>query len=185
VAEESASTVRLQAVSSERNRRLICFVTFALGRLARSSLVSETPYLRGIEPAMPETLNAAGDRAPDAWEPLVAIADVAGGVWPQRARNAALALTGVDMAALADSDVDIELLSDIAQILNACDTLAPTAEQLKNNKHLAVEALETVRRSDGQAGGNRPPRRVVGLGGERLTNALASAGDPPALPGWQ
>ena len=71
--------------------------------------------LRDIEPDMPETLNAAGDRAPDAWEPLVAIADVAGGVWPQRARNAALALTGVDMAALADSDVDIELLFDIAK----------------------------------------------------------------------
>jgi putative DNA primase/helicase len=85
--------------------------------------------LRKIEPDMPESLNAAGDRAPDAWEPLVAIADVAGGVWPQRARNAALALTGVDMAALSDSDVDIELLPDIDQILNACDIFAATAEQ--------------------------------------------------------
>ena len=45
--------------------------------------------LRDIEPDMPEALNAAGDRATDAWEPLIAIADVAGGDWPQRARNAA------------------------------------------------------------------------------------------------
>ena len=34
--------------------------------------------LRDIEPKMPEALNAAGDRAPDAWEPLFAIADRGG-----------------------------------------------------------------------------------------------------------
>jgi putative DNA primase/helicase len=145
----------------------------ALRRKIARFVADNEQRLRDIEPDMPEALNAAGDRAPDAWEPLIAIADVAGGVWPQRARAAALALTGVDAAALADSDVEIELLSDIAQILNACDTFAPTAEQLKSNKSIAVEALEAVGRGGGQDGAH-PPRRIVGLGGEQLTNALAT-----------
>ena len=38
------------------------------------------------------------DRAQDNWEPLLAIADLAGGMWPQRARTAALALSGAEDA---------------------------------------------------------------------------------------
>jgi Protein of unknown function (DUF3631) len=41
----------------------------------------------------PELPNGLNDRAEDNWEPLIAIADVAGGDWPQRARAAALALS--------------------------------------------------------------------------------------------
>ncbi|MEU7863881.1 DUF3631 domain-containing protein [Nonomuraea sp. NPDC049141] len=44
--------------------------------------------LEEAEPAMP-----VEDRAADTWEPLVIIADHAGGPWPDRARAAALALT--------------------------------------------------------------------------------------------
>ena len=134
-------------------------------------VVDNEQRLRDIEPDMPEALSAAGDRAPDAWEPLVAIADVAGGAWPERARNAALALAGVDAAPL-DGDIDIALLSDISQILDACDAFEPTAEQLKNNKHVAVEALEAVRHGEDHTA--RRLRRIVGLGGEQLTNALAT-----------
>jgi hypothetical protein len=126
--------------------------------------------LREIEPQAPDALDAAGDRAADAWDPLFAIADVAGGAWPRRARAAALALSGADTTSLGESDVDVELLSDIAQVLDACDALGPTAEQLKTDKHIAVQALEAASRSDGQ----RDPRRVIGLGGEQLTNALAT-----------
>ena len=94
-------------------------------------VIDNEQRIRDIEPDMPEALSAAGDRAPDAWEPLVAIADVAGRAWPERARNAALALAGVDAAPL-DGDIDIALLSDISQILDACDAFEPTAEQLKS-----------------------------------------------------
>lgn len=134
-------------------------------------VIDNEQRIRDIEPDMPEALSAAGDRAPDAWEPLVAIADVAGGAWPERARNAALALAGVDAAPL-DGDIDIALLSDISQILDACDAFEPTAEQLKNNKHVAVEALEAVRHGEDHTA--RRLRRIVGLGGEQLTNALAT-----------
>jgi putative DNA primase/helicase len=47
--------------------------------------------LRDAVPVMPEGLD---DRAADAWEPLIAIADLAGGEWPDRARRAALKLSG-------------------------------------------------------------------------------------------
>src|SRR5262245_27913187 len=43
------------------------------------------------DPQMPETLN---DRAADNWRPLLAIADLAGGEWPQLARQACLTLSG-------------------------------------------------------------------------------------------
>jgi hypothetical protein len=44
--------------------------------------------LADYEPALPVT-----DRAADLWEPLVSIADAAGGSWPERARIAAQAMT--------------------------------------------------------------------------------------------
>jgi hypothetical protein len=47
--------------------------------------------IAGAEPALPESLN---DRAADVWEPLLALADLAGGEWPARAREAARALSG-------------------------------------------------------------------------------------------
>jgi putative DNA primase/helicase len=43
------------------------------------------------KPALPDALN---DRAQDNWEPLLAIADFAGGRWPTEARRAALAISG-------------------------------------------------------------------------------------------
>jgi len=44
--------------------------------------------LESMEPEMP-----VEDRAADTWEPLVAVADFAGGEWPNRARTAVVALT--------------------------------------------------------------------------------------------
>jgi putative DNA primase/helicase len=47
--------------------------------------------LRAADPKMPAELN---DRAQDAWRPLLAIADAAGGIWPEKARHAAVSLSG-------------------------------------------------------------------------------------------
>jgi putative DNA primase/helicase len=49
--------------------------------------------LRAAEPDVPAGLS---DRAADNWRPLLAIADLAGDDWPRRARQAALALSGVE-----------------------------------------------------------------------------------------
>ncbi len=64
--------------------------------------------LREAEPTIPDEL---GDRAADVWEPLLAIADDAGGPWPERARRAAAVLAGKQ--ATDDDSVGVQLLFDI------------------------------------------------------------------------
>jgi putative DNA primase/helicase len=58
------------------------------------------------DPAVPEVLN---DRAADNWRPLLAIAELAGGSWPEQARRAACTLSGEE----SDGAVNVELLKDI------------------------------------------------------------------------
>jgi hypothetical protein len=48
---------------------------------------------RRIAEAEPEVPGVLHDRAGDVWEPLLALADAAGGEWPKRARQAAIGLT--------------------------------------------------------------------------------------------
>lgn len=66
--------------------------------------------VRLARPDLPEQLN---DRAQDNWEPLLAIADIAGGQWPSLARAAALKLSGATDSTLT---IGVELLSDIREI---------------------------------------------------------------------
>lgn len=68
--------------------------------------------VRRARPDLPQNLN---DRAQDNWEPLLAIADVAGGSWPELARRAALKLSGTDSPTMT---VGTELLSDIQEIFS-------------------------------------------------------------------
>ena len=63
-------------------------------------------------PELPASLN---DRAQDNWEPLLAIADVAGGTWPELGRRAALKLSGADSPTMT---VGTELLSDIQEVFD-------------------------------------------------------------------
>lgn len=56
------------------------------------------------------------DRAADLWEPLVTIADIAGGSWPERARDAARHHVGAE-ADDEDESVGIEMLRDIREVL--------------------------------------------------------------------
>jgi hypothetical protein len=51
------------------------------------------------DPDVPDELN---DRAADNWRPLLAIADLAGGDWPHRAREAACVLSGAGHEAKSD-----------------------------------------------------------------------------------
>jgi hypothetical protein len=68
---------------------------------------------RDGDPPLPEALN---DRAQDNWRPLIAIADVAGGHWPETARRVAIQLSGGE----ADEEVlPIELLRDLREIFAA------------------------------------------------------------------
>lgn len=68
--------------------------------------------LRDLDPPVPEELH---DRAADNWRPLIAIADLVGGPWPQRARDAALALSGDPDTETDDSD-RFMLLADLREL---------------------------------------------------------------------
>jgi putative DNA primase/helicase len=56
----------------------------------------------------PQIPNALNDRAADNWRPLLAIADLAGGEWPQLARQACLTLSGE----AAEESLGVMLLAD-------------------------------------------------------------------------
>ena len=70
-------------------------------------------HAEAIRQARPEIPDELHDRAQDNWEPLVAIADRAGGEWPTLARQVALALS--DSAPTGDS-LKVELLRDVQRI---------------------------------------------------------------------
>jgi hypothetical protein len=69
------------------------------------------------EPDMPPGLD---DRAEDVWESLLAIADLAGGGWPARARRAALVLSA---ATATDTTLTERLLADLHHVFGAADTM--------------------------------------------------------------
>jgi hypothetical protein len=67
-----------------------------------------------LEKARPTIPLELGDRAADVWEPLLAISDLAGGVWQQRAREAAMALSGTGVR--EDDSLGVLLLKDIRNV---------------------------------------------------------------------
>ena len=84
----------------------------ALRRKAARWAKDHLEALRGAEPEMPAGLN---DRQADNWRLLLALADVAGGEWPARARDAAIALSKADDDGEARG---IQALADIQQIFD-------------------------------------------------------------------
>ena len=74
------------------------------------------------EPEMPPSVS---DRAADIWEPLIAIADLAGGDWPVRARAAATAIVGTRVA--DDASVGVRLLSDCKAALDGDERVSTAA----------------------------------------------------------
>jgi len=71
--------------------------------------------LREAEPAMP-----VEDRAADTWEPLFAVADLAGADWPKRAHVAALQLTAEDET---DTTLGTRLLADLRDVIGDADAM--------------------------------------------------------------
>jgi hypothetical protein len=116
-----------------------------------SMLEHIAPHLMEARPTLPEALS---DRAADVWEPLLAIADLAGGDWPARARRAALALSGGNTS--EDESVGIRLLADIRRAYGEFDT-----ERLSSKQLLAfLNELEDAPWGEWQAG---KPLTAIGL----------------------
>ncbi|MEV7074829.1 DUF3631 domain-containing protein [Streptomyces sp. NPDC093990] len=78
----------------------------------------------GVFPELPEGIS---DRPADVWEPLLAIADAAGGAWPERARTACIEL--VNAAKTSDKgSIGIRLLTDLRDyVFNGIDRLPTVA----------------------------------------------------------
>jgi hypothetical protein len=77
--------------------------------------------LQHATPAMP-----LEDRAADTWEPLVAIADLAGGDWPARARDAAAIMTAAEAQQEEDTSASVRLLADLREVFGAAEALYTT-----------------------------------------------------------
>jgi len=95
------SIVRLRHADPEHFERLKA----KIARFAQDSGAA----IESARPELPESLN---DRAQDNWEPLLAIADHAGGDWPEKARKTAMRLSGSTDA----QSLSTELLADIRDI---------------------------------------------------------------------
>jgi Protein of unknown function (DUF3631) len=82
--------------------------------------------------ARPNMPPGVDDRDADVWEPLLAVADIAGGDWPELARKAAVALVAV--AREVEPSLNIRLLADLRVVFG-------DEEQLTTKKILAELCL--------------------------------------------
>lgn len=106
--------------------------------------------IENMRPSLPDDLN---DRAQDNWEPLLAIADHAGGEWPTLARAAAKKLSGTDQESVS---LSAELLADIQEVftgdrISTSDLLEKlTSDELKPwatyNRGKAMSARQLAKR---------------------------------------
>lgn len=90
-------------------------------RAALTVLMPSIPDLTVADAALPLELD---DRAQDGWEPLIAIADAAGGQWPARARAAAIAIFG--QRSSTDDSHQLRLLADTREVFGDAPAFLPT-----------------------------------------------------------
>ena len=90
-------------------------INYAAGLVdyARSADWWAETHMVTLRESDPELPNGLGDRARDNWRPLIAIADLAGGDWPDLARAAAISLTPGE-----ESSRGVVLLADLRAIFH-------------------------------------------------------------------
>lgn len=88
--------------------------------------------LRERDPALPDRLH---DRARDNWRPLMALAELAGEEWPQRASSAALRLSNAEGETASNTEL---LLADIAAFFEGRATERVRSQEVA--EHLAGQA---------------------------------------------
>jgi len=91
-----------------------------------------------LSSARPEMPHGVEDRAADVWEPLLAVADAAGGEWPSRARAAAVTL--VTAAKEGTPSLGVRLLQDLRQVFDEQDATALSTEIILRELCLLDEA---------------------------------------------
>lgn len=104
---------RAEAVERFRARKARAGTSPLLARLG-SWAAASIPALQGAEPELPDELS---DRAQDGAEPLLAIAELAGGDWSKRARSALVELFTGDNP--EDDSLGVRLLRDCRAVFEA------------------------------------------------------------------
>lgn len=112
VADRCARIHLHRATKDQRVERMRFRAVKQRAAIAAGELAQWVESLEGLADARPSIPDELNDRAADGWEPFFAIADAAGGEWPQSARHAAVALAGEAVAA-ADESQGVTLLRDI------------------------------------------------------------------------
>lgn len=85
--------------------------------------------MRELEDAEPDLPGGIVDRTADVWEPLVAVADAAGGAWPSRARAACLHLSTTGRT--TEPSLGVRLLADLRDVWH----------QLGDHDHAHTDAI--------------------------------------------
>jgi len=101
---------RAEKVAQFRSRRDGPVLTRVRDRVARWA-ADHLAALTTAEPVMP-----VEDRAADTWEPLIAVADAAGGHWPDTARAACRRLVAAADEAEEGRSLSVKLLADVRDI---------------------------------------------------------------------
>lgn len=96
-------------VESFRHREVV-ETTTALRRRLAAWTSRHDDELRAARPAMPDGVI---DRAADIWEPLIAVADIAGGRWPTSVRAAATHMVAAHLVEDSDATLPVRLLADV------------------------------------------------------------------------
>jgi hypothetical protein len=104
--------------------------------LADGLAISLEPLVEELTAAEPDLPDELSDRAQDVWEPLLAIADAAGGEWPERARGAAVRLSNRSEA--DEATLGVRLLADIRDAFEGVDRLS--SRELLEHLHGLDEA---------------------------------------------
>jgi putative DNA primase/helicase len=100
--------------------------------LARRCARLAADYGARLGKARPDIPDSLNDRAQDNWEPLLAIADTAGGHWPRLARTVAMALSG-GADSSGSEGIGVQLLSDLRRYFNSGHAVSyPTTALLQH-----------------------------------------------------
>jgi hypothetical protein len=124
---------RTEKTERFRKREAEAVVATVRGELeAWSQQVGVIDALREARPELPEELT---DRQQDICEPLLAIADLAGGEWPEKARRALVKLCCLE----EDASTGVTLLADVRDIFNSTGEDKMTTKDLLEGL-VAIEA---------------------------------------------
>jgi hypothetical protein len=91
--------------------------------------------LHHAAPAMP-----LEDRAADTWEPLIAVADLAGEDWPGRARAAAAVMVAAEAEQEEDTSASVRLLGDLREVFDQAGAEALYSATVLERLHKLDEA---------------------------------------------